>query len=121
VGLLHSKLKEFLNLEQGNHFMFNYTRQFNTLAQYGSYHVDTDEKKVNLYRKGLIVHLQERLVVLAVLLRSTTWCIPHLGVSCADFNSSSIGEITRNTNSGSSNQNSNSNCSVVLLLHLHSR
>jgi hypothetical protein len=50
VGLLHSKLKEFLNLEQGNHNVFNYTRQFNTLAQYGTYHFDTDEKKANMYR-----------------------------------------------------------------------
>jgi hypothetical protein len=57
--LLHSKLKEFLNLEQGNRSVFNYMRQFNTLAQYGSYHVDTDEKKANLYREGLTVHLQE--------------------------------------------------------------
>jgi hypothetical protein len=29
--------------------MFDYTRQFNTLAQYGSYHVDIDVKKANLY------------------------------------------------------------------------
>jgi hypothetical protein len=31
VGLLHSKLKEFLDHEQGNHSVFDYTRQFNTL------------------------------------------------------------------------------------------
>jgi hypothetical protein len=42
-------------------------RQFNTLAQYGSYHIDTDEKKANLYRAGLIIHLQERLVHLSSL------------------------------------------------------
>jgi hypothetical protein len=36
VGLLCSKLKEFLDLEQGNHNVFDYTRQFNTLAQYGT-------------------------------------------------------------------------------------
>jgi hypothetical protein len=40
-------------------------RQFNTLAQYGSYHIDTDEKKANLYRAGLTIHLQERLVHLS--------------------------------------------------------
>jgi hypothetical protein len=34
-------------------------RQFNTLAQHGSYHIDTDEKKANLYRAGLTIHLQE--------------------------------------------------------------
>jgi hypothetical protein len=36
VGLLHTKLKEFLDLEQGNHIVFDYTWQFNTLSQYGS-------------------------------------------------------------------------------------
>jgi exopolyphosphatase/pppGpp-phosphohydrolase len=68
VGLLRSKLKEFLDLEQGNHSVFHYTRQFNTLAQYGSHHVDTDEKKANLYRAGLTIHQQEHLVHLSNLL-----------------------------------------------------
>jgi hypothetical protein len=57
VGLLRSKLKEFLYLEQGNNRVFDYTRQFNNLAQYRSYHADTDEKKANLYRAGLTIHL----------------------------------------------------------------
>jgi hypothetical protein len=57
VGLLRSKLKEFLDLEQGKRSIFDYTRQFNTLAQYGTYLVDTDEKKANLYRAGLTIHL----------------------------------------------------------------
>jgi hypothetical protein len=43
-------------------------RQFNTLAQYGTYHIDTDEKKANLYHAGLTIHLQERLVHLSSLL-----------------------------------------------------
>jgi hypothetical protein len=43
-------------------------RQFNTLAQYGTYHVNTDEKKANLYHAGLTIHLQERLVHLSSLL-----------------------------------------------------
>jgi hypothetical protein len=59
VGLLYSKLKEFLDLEQGNHCVFEYTTQFNTLAQYGCYHVDMDEKKANMYHEGLTIHLQE--------------------------------------------------------------
>jgi hypothetical protein len=59
--LLRTKLTEFLELEQGKHNLFDYTRQFNTLAQYGSYHTDTDEKKTNLYHEGLTIHLQERL------------------------------------------------------------
>jgi hypothetical protein len=42
--------------------VFDYTRRFNTLAQYGSYHVDTDEKKANLLCEGLTIQLQDRLV-----------------------------------------------------------
>jgi hypothetical protein len=42
-------------------------RQFNTLAQYGSYHIDTDEKKANLYHVGLTIHQQECLVHLSSL------------------------------------------------------
>jgi hypothetical protein len=40
-----------------NHIMFDYTRQFNTLAQYGTYHVDTNTKKANLYRTRLTIYL----------------------------------------------------------------
>jgi hypothetical protein len=54
-------LWQFLDLEQGNHNVFDYTRQFNTIAQYRSYHVNTDEKKANLYHTRLTIHLQERL------------------------------------------------------------
>jgi hypothetical protein len=61
TGLLCTKLKEFLDLEQENHSVFDYTRQFNTLAQYGPYHVDTDEKKAILHHVGVTIHLQERL------------------------------------------------------------
>jgi hypothetical protein len=39
-------------------------------------------------------------VVLAVLLPSTAWCIPHLRVSCADYNSSRTGAIAHNSNHG---------------------
>jgi hypothetical protein len=55
AGLLRSKLKELLDLEQGNCSVFNYTRQFNTLAQYGTCHVDTDKKKANPYRVGFTI------------------------------------------------------------------
>jgi hypothetical protein len=36
-------------------------RLVNTLAQYRSYHVDTDEKKANLYCSRLTIFLQEQL------------------------------------------------------------
>jgi hypothetical protein len=64
-------------------------------------------------------------VVLAVLLLSTSWYIPHLGVSCTVHNSSRIGATAHNTNSGnfsSNNHNNNNNSSsTVPLLHRHSR
>jgi hypothetical protein len=65
-------------------------------------------------------------VVLPVFLPSTAWCIPHLGVSYVDHNSSRIGVITHNTNrdnfsSNSRNNSSSSNSSTVLLPHHHSR
>jgi hypothetical protein len=64
-------------------------------------------------------------VVLAVLLQSTAWCIPHMGVSCVDHNNSRIGAITHNSNHGNSSSNShsssNNSSSTVPLLHRHSR
>jgi hypothetical protein len=65
-------------------------------------------------------------VVLVVLLPSTTWCIPHLGVSSIDHNSSRIGAIAHssnhsNSNGNSHNNSSNNNNSTVLLLAHHSR
>jgi hypothetical protein len=59
-----------------------------------------------------------------VILLSTTWCIPHLGVSCVGHNNSRIMEITHNTNSDSSSRNKDNNSSsssTVLLLHHRSR
>jgi hypothetical protein len=62
AGLLRSKLKEFWDLKHGNYAVYDYNMQFNTQAQYGTYHVDTDEKKANLYHEGLMIHLQDRMV-----------------------------------------------------------
>jgi hypothetical protein len=43
-------------------FMHEYIRKFNYLAQYSTHHVDTDEKKAELFRRGLSLPLQDRLV-----------------------------------------------------------
>jgi hypothetical protein len=40
-----------------------YMRKFNYLQQYGGYHVDTDEKKAELFRNGLSLQLQGHLVL----------------------------------------------------------
>jgi hypothetical protein len=47
--------------------VYSTTRGSSTLAQYGSYHVDMDERKAILYLIGLTIHLQERLVHLSSL------------------------------------------------------
>jgi hypothetical protein len=54
---IHHKLVEFLELRQGNHSVYDYTQEFNNLAQYGGHHVDTDAKKVKLYHIGLNIQL----------------------------------------------------------------
>jgi hypothetical protein len=54
---MHCKLTEFLDLQQGNHTIHNYYYQFNKFVQYGAHHIDTDEKKVELFCKGLNIQL----------------------------------------------------------------
>jgi hypothetical protein len=60
---MHCKLAEFLDLQQGNHSVYEYIQEFNNLAQYGSHHVDIDAKKAELFRKGLTIQLQDRLIL----------------------------------------------------------
>jgi hypothetical protein len=57
------KLAEFLDLHQGNRSVDEYTQEFNNMAQYGGHHVDTDAKKAKLFRKGLTIQLQDRLIL----------------------------------------------------------
>jgi hypothetical protein len=42
--------------------VYEYLKKFNYLTQYGTHHVDTGEKKAELFRRGLSLPLQERLV-----------------------------------------------------------
>jgi hypothetical protein len=55
AGTIRRKLTEFLDLHQGNHFVYEYIQEFNNLAQYGGHHVDTDAKKVELFCKRLTI------------------------------------------------------------------
>jgi hypothetical protein len=55
AGIMRHKLVEFLDLHQGNHSVYEYIQEFNNLAQYGSHHVDTDAKKVELFHKELTI------------------------------------------------------------------
>jgi hypothetical protein len=63
AGTMRRKLAEFLDLRQGNRSVYEYIQEFNNLAQYRIHHVDTDAKKVELFRKGLTIQLQDRLIL----------------------------------------------------------
>jgi hypothetical protein len=63
AGIVRRKLWEFLHLRQGTDSVNEYIRKFNYLQQYGGYHVDTDEKKAELFRNGLSLQLQGHLVL----------------------------------------------------------
>jgi hypothetical protein len=62
AGTMHRNLWEFLDLQQGDDNVYEYIRKFNYLAQYGTHHVDTNEKKIELFRRGLSLPLQDGLV-----------------------------------------------------------
>jgi hypothetical protein len=57
AGTICRKLVEFLELRQGNRYMYDYTQEFNNLAQYEGHLVDSDAKKAELYSKGLNIQL----------------------------------------------------------------
>jgi hypothetical protein len=61
AGLMARKLQEFLRLQQGSSSVYEYNKKINHLSQYGSYHVDTDEKKMSLFCQGLSPVLREHL------------------------------------------------------------
>jgi hypothetical protein len=42
--------------------VYEYIKNFNYLAQYGTHHVDTNDKKAELFKRGLSLPLQDRLV-----------------------------------------------------------
>jgi hypothetical protein len=45
AGIMKSKHREFMDLQQGNQSMYAYSKLFNHLVQYAPEQVDTDEKK----------------------------------------------------------------------------
>jgi hypothetical protein len=63
AGTMRRKLAEFLNLRQGSRSVYEYIQEFNNLTQYEIHHVDTDAKKAELFRKGLTIQLQDRLIL----------------------------------------------------------
>jgi hypothetical protein len=57
AGIMKSKHREFMHLQQGNQSVYFYSKMFNHLAQYAPEHVDTDEKKKYCFMKGLSTKL----------------------------------------------------------------
>jgi hypothetical protein len=43
--------------------VYEYNKKFDHLSQYSSYHADTDEKKMSLFRQGLSPVLREHLTL----------------------------------------------------------
>ena len=60
-GIMDRKMRELLALKQGSDTVYQYAQKFNSLCQYGGYHVDNDEKKMERFRNGLDGELYERL------------------------------------------------------------
>jgi hypothetical protein len=60
-GLIDRKLSEFLVLTQGTRSVSQYAQQFTYLSQYAGYHVDSDEKRMDRFRRGLNAKLREHL------------------------------------------------------------
>jgi hypothetical protein len=73
VGIMKSKHREFMDLQQGNQSMYVYSKMFNHLAQYALEQVDTDEKKKYHFINGLSTKLQERLAL------NADWTFLELG------------------------------------------
>jgi hypothetical protein len=63
ASTMRRKLSKFLDLRQGNRSIYEYTKEFNNLAQYGGHHIDTDMKKVELFRKGFTIQLHDLLIL----------------------------------------------------------
>jgi hypothetical protein len=61
AGILDHKLNEFLAPNQRTRTILQYAQAFNDMCQYTGYHVDSDEKKRDRFRRGLNTKLHERL------------------------------------------------------------
>jgi predicted GIY-YIG superfamily endonuclease len=60
-ALTDRKMGELLALKKGSDTVYQYAQKFNNLCHYGGYHVDTDMKKMELFREGLNSKLSERM------------------------------------------------------------
>jgi hypothetical protein len=63
TGLMAHKLQEFLHMQQGSGSVYEYSKRFNHLSQYDTYHSETNEKKIVLFCQGLSPVLREHLML----------------------------------------------------------
>jgi hypothetical protein len=63
TGIMKSKHREFMDLQQSNQSVYVYYKLFNHLTQYALEQVDTYEKKKCHFMNGLSTKLQERLTL----------------------------------------------------------
>jgi hypothetical protein len=63
AGIMKSKHREFMDLQQGDQLVYVYSKLFNHLTQYAPEQVHTDEKKKYHFVNGLSTKLQERLAL----------------------------------------------------------
>jgi hypothetical protein len=63
VGIMKSKHQEFMDLQQGDRSVYDYSKLFNYLAQYALEPVDTDGKKTYHFMNDLSTKLQEHLAL----------------------------------------------------------
>jgi hypothetical protein len=60
---MRKKRQEFMDLKQGGRSVYDYSKQFNHLAQYALDQVDTDKMKKDCFKIGLSTKLQERMAL----------------------------------------------------------
>jgi hypothetical protein len=63
AGLMAHKLQEFLHQQYGSGSVYEYSKRFNHLSQYDSYHSNTNEKNMALLHQGLNPVLREHLIL----------------------------------------------------------
>ena len=59
--MIATKMKEFLDLKQGNMLVLQYAGKFNNLALYVGHHADSNEKKRECFTRGLPMIMQREL------------------------------------------------------------
>jgi hypothetical protein len=63
AGVMTSKHREFMDLQQGDQLVYAYSKMFNHLVQYAPEQIDTDEKKKYHFMNDLSTKLQECLAL----------------------------------------------------------